>query len=63
VTFDRPELPLEFQWLRSPYPDELFSLTERPGYLRLYGRKTIGSLFRQSLVARRNNRIDVPRRR
>ena len=31
VTFDRPELPLEFQWLRSPYPDELFSLTERPG--------------------------------
>src|SRR6185369_6557630 len=51
--FDGPSLPLDFQWLRSPWPDELFSLTERPGYLRLYGRETLGSLFRQSLVARR----------
>ena len=51
--FDGPNLPLDFQWLRSPWPEELFSLTERPGHLRLYGRETIGSLFRQSLVARR----------
>jgi xylan 1,4-beta-xylosidase len=51
--FDRPELPLDFQWLRTPYPDEIFSLTARPGHLRLFGRETIGSLFRQSLVARR----------
>jgi len=51
--FDGPVLPLDFQWLRSPFPEELFSLTDRPGYLRLYGRETIGSVFRQSLVARR----------
>jgi xylan 1,4-beta-xylosidase len=51
--FDSPELPVDFQWLRSPWPDELFSLTARPGYLRLYGRETVGSIFRQSLVARR----------
>jgi xylan 1,4-beta-xylosidase len=51
--FDGPALPIEFQWLRSPWPDELFSLTARPGYLRLFGRETTGSLFRQSLVARR----------
>jgi xylan 1,4-beta-xylosidase len=51
--FDKPELPLDFQWLRSPWPEELFSLTERPGHLRLYGRETLGSLFRQALVARR----------
>jgi len=51
--FDTPELPLHFQWLRSPWPAELFSLTERPGYLRLYGRETIGSMFHQALVARR----------
>jgi xylan 1,4-beta-xylosidase len=51
--FEHPTLPLDFQWLRSPWPDELFSLTARPGFLRLYGRETIGSLFRQSLVARR----------
>jgi xylan 1,4-beta-xylosidase len=31
----------------------LFSLAARPGFLRLFGRETIGSLFRQSLVARR----------
>ena len=51
--FDSPELPIDFQWLRSPRPDELFSLTARPGHLRLYGRETVGSIFRQSLVARR----------
>jgi xylan 1,4-beta-xylosidase len=51
--FDEPTLPLAFQWLRSPWPDELFSLTARPGHLRLSGRETIGSVFRQSLVARR----------
>lgn len=51
--FDHPELPLDFQWLRTPSPEEIFSLTARPGFLRLFGRETIGSLFRQALVARR----------
>ena len=51
--FDAPELPIDFQWLRSPWPAELFSLTERPGHLRLYGRETLGSMFHQALVARR----------
>ena len=40
--FDAPQLPLDFQWLRSPWPEELFSLTARPGFLRLYGRETHG---------------------
>lgn len=51
--FGTPNLPIDFQWLRTPYPETIFSLTARPGYLRLYGRETIGSLFTQSLVARR----------
>lgn len=51
--FDSAELPLPFQWLRTPEPNEIFSLTERPGYLRLFGRESIGSWFRQALVARR----------
>ena len=51
--FDRPDLPEELQWLRTPDPAALFSLTERPGWLRLYGRETVGSHFRQALVARR----------
>jgi xylan 1,4-beta-xylosidase len=51
--FDGGKLAADFQWLRSPWPEELFSLTERPGHLRLYGRESLGSLFRQALVARR----------
>lgn len=51
--FAQAQLPIDFQWLRSPWPDELFSLTVRPGHLRLYGAETIGSMFRQALVARR----------
>lgn len=51
--FNSPQLPLDFQWLRTPWPEEIFSLTARPGFLRLIGRETIGSWFRQSLVARR----------
>jgi xylan 1,4-beta-xylosidase len=51
--FDGPDLPLAFQWLRSPWPDELFSLAARPGHLRLFGRESLGSQFRQALVARR----------
>ncbi len=51
--FDQDQLPADFQWLRSPWPEELFSLSARRGHLRLYGAETIGSAFRQALVARR----------
>lgn len=51
--FDGVFLPPEFQWLRTPEPDRLFSLAARPGHLRLYGRESLGSWFEQALVARR----------
>ena len=51
--FDSPALPIDFQWLRTPEPEAIFSLSARPGHLRLYGRESIGSLFTQALVARR----------
>ncbi|MCV0426459.1 MAG: glycoside hydrolase family 43 protein [Roseibium sp.] len=51
--FDEPDLPDVFQWLRTPYPERLFSLTDRPGHLRLFGRESVGSYFEQALVARR----------
>ncbi len=51
--FDSEQLPIDFQWLRSPWPEQLFSLSARRGYLRLFGRETLGSLFKQALVARR----------
>ncbi len=44
-------LPPEFQWLRTPYPERLFTLTGHA--LRLTGRESLGSWFEQSLVARR----------
>ena len=51
--FSPEGLPLDFQWLRTPYPDRIFSLSARPGWLRLIGRESIGSWFEQALVARR----------
>jgi xylan 1,4-beta-xylosidase len=51
--FNSPQMPIDYQWLRTPYPEAIFSLTARPGYLRLFGRETMGSPFQQSLVARR----------
>jgi xylan 1,4-beta-xylosidase len=53
TAFDRPDLPPAFQWLRTPEPQALFSLTARPGHLRLFGREALGSVFHQALVARR----------
>src|SRR5262245_20322289 len=49
--FDGDRLPAEFQWLRTPVPERIFSLTGRA--LRLFGRESIGSWFEQALVARR----------
>jgi xylan 1,4-beta-xylosidase len=46
-------LPLDFQWLRTPAPARIFSLSARPGFLRLIARESIGSWFDQALVARR----------
>jgi xylan 1,4-beta-xylosidase len=46
-------LPLDFQWLRTPRPERILSLSARPGWLRLIARESIGSWFEQALVARR----------
>jgi xylan 1,4-beta-xylosidase len=51
--FNPSQLPIDFQWLRTPWPEEIFSLAARPGFLRLFGRETLGSVFKQSLIARR----------
>ncbi|MGR4069159.1 glycoside hydrolase family 43 protein [Billgrantia sp. C5P2] len=54
-TFAPGALPAAFQWLRTPEPDRLFSIDARPGYLRLFGRESVGSWFEQALVARRQD--------
>lgn len=51
--FESPSLNPVYQWLRTPWPEEWLSLRERPGFLRLRGMESPGSLYRQALVARR----------
>ena len=53
--FDENSLPAEFQWLRTPEPERIFTLTGSA--LRLIGRESIGSWFEQSLVARRQEHL------
>jgi len=51
--FDISTLNPQFQTLRIPFSEEIGSLTARPGFLRLYGRESMHSMFTQALVARR----------
>lgn len=56
--FDDVQLPLAFQWLRTPYSERLFDLQARPGFLRLIGRESVGSWFEQALIARRQTSLN-----
>ncbi|MFS0726693.1 glycoside hydrolase family 43 protein [Paenibacillus sp. 1P07SE] len=51
--FDGDRLDMQLQSLRIPVESSWCSLAERPGYVRLRGRDFLTSLFRQSLLARR----------
>ena len=51
--FNRDTLGYPYQTLRVPLPETVMNLTERPGWLRLYGRDSLHSRYVQSLVARR----------
>ncbi|MFN4060253.1 MAG: glycoside hydrolase family 43 protein [Paracoccus hibiscisoli] len=55
--FDGDRLPPAFQWLRTPHPERLFSMTARPDALRLFGRESPGSQFDHALVARRQTHL------
>ncbi|MEO0340688.1 MAG: hypothetical protein AAF242_15955 [Bacteroidota bacterium] len=51
--FSNTKIPLAFQSLRIPMSEEWISLQARPSFLRLYGRESLTSFHRQSLLARR----------
>jgi xylan 1,4-beta-xylosidase len=51
--FDSRTLNIHFQTLRAPVDESWASLADRPGWLRLRGRESLASRFRQSLIARR----------
>jgi len=58
ITYDfAGELPIDFQWLRTPEPDRIFEVGDN--YLRLIGRESVGSWFEQSLVARRQQHAQL----
>ncbi len=51
--FESEKLDVNFQSLRIPLNENMMSLKERKGWLRLYGHESLSSRFRQSLVVRR----------
>ncbi|MFV0466360.1 MAG: family 43 glycosylhydrolase [Lachnospiraceae bacterium] len=51
--FDAEQLHLNWQSLRIPMTKEFLSLSDRPGWLRLYGMDGLASKFRQTLIATR----------
>lgn len=51
--FERLVLDVEYQSLRIPMTGRYLSLTERPEWLRMYGREGLASRFQQSMIARR----------
>lgn len=57
--FDSDELSIEWQAPRVAIDDRIASLKARKGYLRLYGRESIVSLFEQSLIARRQQSFHI----
>lgn len=56
-SFGNESLPSPFQSLRLP-AEEFASLKDRPGFLRLYGKESMTSPFRQALLG---HRVDHPR--
>lgn len=59
VEFNNLKLPIEFQSLRIPITNDWCSLSDRKGYLRLYGKESLNSLHYQSLIARRVQSFNV----
>jgi len=57
--FDSEKLNIHFQSLRIPVTDEWCSLSERKGFLRLYGMESLQSMHKQSFLARRIQAFNV----
>jgi xylan 1,4-beta-xylosidase len=57
--FDATKLAPQWQSLRLPLDEAHYSLTERPGHLRLKGRESIISEIDQTVVARRQRAFHI----
>jgi len=58
-TFGKDGLSIHFQSLRIPIAESWLSLTDRSGYLRLYGKDSLSSFHYQSLIARRIQHFNI----
>lgn len=52
-TFENDKFLADFMTLREPTHNGRFSLTDRPGYLRMYGRESMNSVMEQSILVHR----------
>ncbi len=57
--FNSPALRLPWQFLRVPLTERDYSLTEKSGFLRLYGGNGLGTRFKQSLIAQRLTEVNA----
>ncbi len=57
-TFNNKDFLLDLKTLRVPFDDKTYSITERPGFLRIHGGQSPVSCFEQSLLARRQTEFD-----
>lgn len=56
--FKNKDFLAEFKTLRIPFDDKRFSISERPGFLRIHGGQSPSSCFEQSILARRQTDFD-----
>lgn len=59
IDFNEKKIPIDFQALRIPITENWCSLSDRKGFLRLYGKESLNSLHYQSLLARRIQHFNV----
>ena len=57
-TFENKAFLKDFMLLREPFNNGRFSLKDRPGVLRMYGRESMNSVIEQSVLVRRQTERD-----
>jgi xylan 1,4-beta-xylosidase len=56
-SFTNERFRKDFLTLREPYSKERFSIHDREGYLRIYGKESINSIIEQAIICRRQTEM------
>lgn len=54
-TFENEDFRKDFLTLREPYSADRFSVNDREGYLRIYGKESVNSVIEQAIICRRQS--------